>query len=458
MIRKIVIILGYVLATAIVLFGTIALIAYGNGYSYNFATGQLIHRGLIILQSTPSGAAVSLDGKPQSQKTPYRHSFETGSYNFTLTKSGYRTWTKPLWVVASEADLAQYVILIPQHLAVAVFGTYPAISQSLATTDHHLIAFVVPSGPTAGVWTLDTNSHQQTRIYAAAPATATTPAEAIQLLNWSADDSRLLIQSQIGANSTLLVVSTNGGGAPVDLDATFKQDIDNASFNPGNSRQLYWLSDDKELRRLDLSNQVVSPVLADHVAAFTYASDRLLYITNGTPVLWSLDSSGNKTQLLTGLLPSTTYEMAFANYLGTPELAVVSQDTHTVTLYSSLYDKPITTTLPAAGDHVVFNGDGRFLLQYDDQHVATYDLQRATTYVMPQINSVVTGISWFDNYHLVFNRGGQIVLSEYDGNYAIVVTRGDSLPPSASEDTKSVIATSPTSNDSTLLKAIKIRQ
>lgn len=460
MIRKLVIIFGYVVATAVVVFGTIALIAYGNGYSYDLATGRLVHRGLIILQSTPSGALVTLEGKPQSQRTPYRHSFVTGTYHFVLAKSGYRTWEKSLWVVASQADLAQYVILLPQHLAVAIFGTYPDVSQSLAARDHHLVGFVVSSGPTAGVWTLDTSSHQQTRIYAAAPASDTTPAETVQLLSWADDDSHLLIRSQIGDKRLLLAVATSGGGAPVDLDATFQQDIDNASFNPANSRQLYWLSSDKQLRRLDLSNQVVSPVLADHVAAFTYAADRLLYVStaNTVPSLWSVDSSGSKTQLVAKLPSSSTYELAFTTYIGTPEVAVASQDSHTVTLYSDVYSKPVVTTLTAPGQHVAFNGDGRFLLEYDDQHVATYDLQRQTTYVMPPRNSAVTGLSWFDNYHLVFNRGGQIVLSEFDGNYAIVVTRGDSLPPIGSEDTKSVIATSPTSTGTTLLKAIKIRQ
>jgi len=457
MVRRIVIIFGYVVATAVVVFGTIALIAYGNGYSFDFATGRLIHRGLIILHTTPSNAYVQVEGKLQSQRTPYRHSFESGTYNFTVTKSGYRTWSKPLWVVASQADLAQYVILIPQHLAVSVFGTYPAISQTLATRDHALVGFVVPSGPTAGVWTFDTGSHQQKRIYAAAPASDTTSAETVQLLSWADDNSRILIKSQIGDKTAFLVVGA-GGGPPTDLDTTFKQDIDNASFNPNNARQLYWLSPDKQLRRLDLSNQIVSPVLADHVAAYAYASDRLLYVTTGLPSLWSLDSSGNKTQLVTGLPPSATYELAFTNYLGTPEVAVASQDERTVTLYSNVYSKPVVTTLAAAGQHVSFNPDGRFLLQYDDQHVATYDLQRATTYVMPQINSAVTGLSWFDNYHLLFNRNNQIVLSEFDGNYAVVVTRSDALSPAGSEDTKSVIATSPTSTGSTLLKAIKIRQ
>lgn len=457
MVRRLVIIFGYVVATAIVVFGTIALIAYGNGYSFDFVTGRLIHRGLIILHTTPSNAYVQVEGKLQSQRTPYRHSFESGTYNFIVTKDGYRSWSKPLWVVASQADLAEYVILIPQHLAVSVFGTYPAISQSLATRDHALIGFVVPSGPTAGVWTLDTSSHQQKRIYAAAPASDAAPAETVQLLSWADDNSRILIRSVIGDKTTLLVAGA-GGGTPVDLDATFKQDIDNATFNPSNARQLYWLSPDKQLRRLDLSNQVTSPVLADHVASYTYATDRLLYVTTALPSLWSLDSSGNKAQLVTGLPPSATYELDFANYLGTPEVAVASQDERTVTLYSNVYSKPVVTTLAAAGQHVAFSPNGQFLLQYDDQHVATYDLQRKTTYVMPQINSAVTGLSWFDSYHLLFNRNNQIVLSEFDGNYAIVVTRGDALPPSGSEDTKSVIATSPTSTGSTLLKAIKIRQ
>jgi hypothetical protein len=450
---------GYILAAVVIVVGTISLIAYGNGYSYNITTGQLEHRGLLILQSTPSGAQIMVGKKHLSQQTPYHPTLLPGTYNFTLTKAGYRTWSEALWVVASQVDLAQYVILLPQHLAVSEVTTFPAVSQAVATRDHDKVAYLVPSGDDAGIWSIDTTSHQRTKLYTPAVATATTPAETVQILGWSDDDSRLLIQSQQGSTPTVLDLASNGTDQPINLSTTFNQTISSATFYPGDSHTLYWQSPDG-LRRLDLDNQSVSNVLATHVAGFTFAGSKVLYVTTATsqPSLWSLDSSGNKTELVKKLPPSAHYELAFATYIGTPEAVVVAQDSHTAILYTSIYDDPVATPLAASATHASFNGDGRFAVLYDDTHVATYDVQRSTMYQMDAVNSSVTGLSWFDNYHLLFNRNGEIVLSEFNGNYAIAITRADSLPPTGSSDTKSVVASSPTSTGTTLIKAVTIRQ
>ena len=60
MIKQIGIVLGYGVAGAVVVIGTIILIAYGSGYFYDFKTGRLVQRGLLLLDSTPGGATITL--------------------------------------------------------------------------------------------------------------------------------------------------------------------------------------------------------------------------------------------------------------------------------------------------------------------------------------------------------------------------------------------------------------
>lgn len=448
------------MATLVVASGTVLLIAYGNGYTYDLQTGHLVHRGLIIIDSTPSTNQITLNGKPVSQGTPYRQEFRAGWYNFTLSKSGYRTWSKRVQSIPSVATLVDYVLLLPQHFSVDSLAARTAISQFVASRDHRHIAFVVPSGSDAGVWSLDTSSHQETELYPSAVATAVAPAETDTFLAWDTDNSRVLIKSQIGSTVSLLVVPTSGGGAPINVTATFDVDSGSLTFNPNNTHQLYWQSPDG-LRLIDLNSQTVSAPIATNVSTFSFAGSRIIYVGVGhqRAALWVMDSDGdNKQELVSKLPTSISYELAYATYLGTPEIAVVNQSAHQVTLYNNAYSQPQAQLLPASATDAVFNGDGRFLLLSDASHVATYDLQLNTTYTLPPSNSTVTGLSWFDNYHLVFNRSGSIVLSEFDGNYATVITHANALPPYSSSDGKSVFAASTTSTGTTLIKAITIRQ
>jgi hypothetical protein len=471
MTRRVLVILGYVLATAIVLGGTVLLIAYGNGYSYDFSTHRLVHRGLIIINSVPGSSQITLNGKPVKQSTPYRKTFRRGWYNFTLAKSGYRTWSKRLEAVPSAVTLADYVLLMPDQFGVNNLGSRSAINQFVDSPDQHHIAFVVTSGNNAGVWSLDTGSDQETKLYASAPATAATatapaaPAETDTILAWSADNSHLLIKSQTASGTALLVIADSASSQPVNVDTTLGVSPDSLTFSPSNWQQLYWSSPDG-LRRLDLGNQTISAPLATNVDAFGFAGSRVVYVaTSAThptqpPALWVMNSDGSSKQKLFPNLPaSQSYELTYASYNGTTELVLVAQTPQTATLYEDPFsDSPTVKQLKASATDALFNATGRFVVLSDAQHMATYDLQQNTLYNLPAASSPITGLNWFDNYHLLFNRGGDIVLSEFDGNYPVVVTHAGTLPAFGSSDGKTVFTTAANSAaGTTQIKAFIIR-
>jgi hypothetical protein len=459
MLRRLSIILGYILATIIVVGGTIILIAYGNGYSYDFKSGRLVQRGLVLLDSQPDGASIRLNGRDINEKTPYRKAYEGGSYTFELVREGYRTWTKQLHVIPSRVSLAQYVILLPQRFQVESVATYPSITQSLPSRDRRRVALNVPSGDTAGIWLLDSQNRNQTRIYIIAPPVAGQPAQSLELMSWADDASRLLVKRTIGDQVSYLIVSANPSDAVINLSEQFQTSFNSLTFNPSNARELYWISPDG-LRRLDTGNRSVTPPLAAGVVTYSYAGDRILYIDKLQPParLWSLERDGTKQQLADNLPPSSAYQIAYATYINTPQAVVIASDTRKAMWYHNIYDDEIRSTeIATPATQALFNSDGRFVLLTDDTHTATYDLEHDRLHRFPEINSTITGASWFDTYHLQFNRDGQTVMSEFDGNYAVAITRSDSLPPFNSTDDKYIYATAATSTGATQIKALKIR-
>ncbi len=446
MLRRILIAIGYIGLAALVVAVTIGLVAYGQGYTYNFKTGKLIRTGLVIIQSSPSGAQVTLNGKKLKKKTAYRASFERGSYTFEVTKDGFYPWKKTLNVIPSEVTLAEYALLVPRNPRSITLDTQTQIVAQSISKDHRHLAYAT-AGAEAGVFALDLGGGRPAKIYTPKAATADQPAETVTDVTWSDDASHVLIVSQIGAVPTHHLMTAGGSGA-VNLTQQYGFNFTGLKFSAGNWRQLYWISPDG-LRRLDVGTQAVSGVLAEKVSQFQIAGDRVLYVqtTDLGRTLWSIDGRGSKQELIQALPDSDSYALAFTTYRGQEELAVVPSKTRVGTLYSGVYGtNPIAKTVAREVTEAAFSPDGHFLTFSSSTHITTYDLERSAiggtlvSYEAAGINNL-TKLTWFDNFHLLTNQAGRLVLMEFDGANALGLgALQGSLPAYGTADLKSIVA------------------
>lgn len=100
--------LFYIISIAGVVVVTIILVALARGYSYDIFSGQIKENGLVIINSQPSGADISFNGKTSQHKTPYRLvDAEPGDMTIGLNKADYRPWQRKL-----PSKLRKLVLLI----------------------------------------------------------------------------------------------------------------------------------------------------------------------------------------------------------------------------------------------------------------------------------------------------------------------------------------------------------
>jgi hypothetical protein len=442
MLRRLAIIFGYFLLSCLVVLLTVGLVAYGQGYTYNFAKHKVVRTGIIIIQSIPSGLNVSLNGKPTKKKTTYRQAFEAGELTYQIEKAGYHTWNKTLRVLVGEVTTAQYVIMVPNDLKPATIVTNAGITSQAISRDHRHLAYVA-SGTDAGIYVSDLGATKSIRIYTPIAATVTVPAEQLLSVEWSDDASHLLILSRLNGALTARVMSATGTNV-VNLTDQYRFDFTSLHFSGNDWHLLYWISPDG-LRRLDLGSQSVSAVLADQVKQFQTQLDRVLYVQS-TPLgqsLWSLDRSNHKQSLIAALPTSDHFSLAYTNYRGTDELAVVPSATSVGTLYTNIFgDNPVSQVIAHGVTDASFSPDGHFAAFSGSTSITTYDLEQSTVF-----NSVIsysfavsqlTGVpTWYDSYHLLTQQAGRLVWVEYDG--ANPVDLGPSLvglPAFSSSDTK----------------------
>src|SRR5436305_10379441 len=112
--RRLLIIAGYISLTGALAVGTFALVAYGNDYSYDFATHKIIQNGHVIIGSFPNGIRVTADGKELKKKTPYQAAYKVGLHSFGLARDGFWPWQKTLKVIAGQVSLVRYAVLVPR--------------------------------------------------------------------------------------------------------------------------------------------------------------------------------------------------------------------------------------------------------------------------------------------------------------------------------------------------------
>lgn len=446
MLRRILTFAGYLGVTLAVIGVTVALVAYGNDYSYDFSSHRIIQKGHVIINSLPNGVRVTADGKLLNKKTPYQAAYKVGLHSFELVKDGFLPWKKTLEVVAGQVSLARYVILMPQNPTKTLLDSQPQVIAQAISKDHRHLAYIT-GGTSSAVYTLDLGNPKPVKLYAPKAASATEPAEVLTGITWSDDASHLLVVSTMGDQVVHRLASASGG-EPINLTNQYRFNFSGIKFSSSTWKQMYWVSPDG-LRRLDVDNQSVSAVLADKVTQFWVVPDRVLYVqqTDLGRQLWSIDSRGHRQELIQALAESDSYAVAYANYRGSDELAVVPSKTQTGTLYTDIFSSnPVAKVVAHDVTTVSFSPDGHLLALSSPSVITMYDLERSSldnsfvSYSITDQPGQLSALSWFDNYHLLLNRGGKLYWSEFDGaNRAELGDAYGLFPAYNTADFKSVV-------------------
>jgi hypothetical protein len=401
----------------VVVLSTLFLVAYGQGYRFDFKKGKLVGGGLVLIDSLPSNASIYLDGEKISKKSATRLLLTPGTYSIRLVKNGYRDWGKTINVHSTRVSDLKYPLLIPNNITSRTIKSLDnEVEISESSPNNELVAFF-EGGKTKAVRILNTKDDAITELYTFDKTLIQANAELESIL-WAPDNTHILLKIATNDRYRFILLNTKLTTEVLDLSAYIDSDSSNLLFRPNDWRDLYWKTP-KAINKLNLSELKLTNVYDKSVQSFWI-------VENG---LWVIESSKDKTQAFllnerdvsmasTIDLPASKYTLQYAEYAQARYLLIFDTVQQSLSIYKSEHDNHyrLVRTFHGINQPLLVEGPNkRFILMHMQDQSVTYDFENERFDVFDDIYGPIVSATWYDEYHIVGVVQNTGFIIEFDG-------------------------------------------
>lgn len=404
------------------------------GYRLN-VNGGVEQYAFLQFASNPSGAYIDVDGSVIG-KTPNKTSVPAGEHKITITKDGYKTWTKTVTITSGTLTWLDYALLIPSDLTNESVMNIDSVYDSLTSRDNNYI-LIQKSANLPDFIVVNVSSSSTSSSSISIPDTIYTNTGSIntyQIMSWDESERYVLIKHTYDNSVEWIVLDTQNVSSSVNLTKTFDISISKAEFIGNNGNSIYVLNSG-DLRKLDISSGTISKTLISDVTDFNYynesnmvtyttvttsgdTKERNVGIYNGSSdpyILRTIDYDEN-----TPLLIATTHYFN-EDYIAIAEgkkIDILGGSYPTSNSDSSDNLSVIETlTLSNNVESLSFSPSGEFAFIRSGELVATYDLEYENLSSMT-IDGLKSSdrVKWLNDNYIWYNIDGNLTIREFDGD------------------------------------------
>ncbi|MBT6690796.1 PEGA domain-containing protein [Candidatus Parcubacteria bacterium] len=362
---------------------------YGLGYRYNFDTGQIEKSGAFYVKSFPKGASIFVDDEQMDDDTPTQlTNIKPGHHLLQVKKDKYRTWQKELEIYPGETTFAEDVVLFYQDMAKTKLDS----GSEKYLVSHTLDKYAY----------LDSDNQLHiTDVEQAKDFTVFTLPSDMNLLDWSADNQKLLLQNV----NEYYVFDIN----QKNLDRLAINKNNKTIWDNKNADLLWYLYNDK-LFQYDISNSFEPDIreikLGKKVNDFAFYDDYLVvqYIVSDSNYVEQLKKSGLESIKIINKLS-----------LGKLDILLADEQKIIFTVGSKLYIKYtyrdlITIPIITAELH-----DERLLIT-NGHEIMLYNHKEDWQELIDRSSQIISDILWHPNgSYFLGEINGQTKITEIDG-------------------------------------------
>ena len=427
---------NYFLVALVVTVLTGVIVLAASGYDIDRSTGQVIQNGILLVETEPRGANVTINGQMESAKTPARYPIPQGRYTVMVDKEGYRSWQSTVEIFGSRVNWIYYPRLVPE-----LINTRPVSSlQNLNFIEHSQQRDSILINPT-------TNLRSFTLFDLGANQVAGAPfvlPEALYAVNeddviegrvnfdaWSPDGRYVILQHVHSGQVDYIVVDLDDLASSYNLDEALGIEFDSVVFTHDNRLALLQ-------EGLLFTTGVTSPVVAAPVE--TNVRDIILS-SNDT---WVETDDGLQINLArlsepeNVLLSSSDLSTDYAVSVWEGDLTLIQSNSANVRIYKDFSTDPsadnvVSKILSIEENFLVQpSPDGRFVLAAGSSDSLIYDQETLETYEVAY--GVGSAIQWLDGYRLAYSLGGQLYISDFNGSNEYQIASYDAGYPAVVDE------------------------
>ena len=424
--RQIMLLLSYVIMTAVVLVISVICLMLILGYRFDVNSNRFEQGGLVQFRTVPSNATITFNDRRLNFTTPGKLNVSAGQHTVKYTRGGYLPWTKTVNIDAGELRWLNYARLVPEQIKTEAVIDLEGFADALTSPDKGFIA-VLEDSDKSEVTIIDIRNSQQTtkRSIKLQDEAITSKKASYKLLQWDDNSRYLLLEQRVGNEKQFIRVDRTGTTNPaLNISNVVRLNINAADFYKGSNSQVL-IQTGGVLRVVNLSNQTIAAPLVDDVEDYSLVSkDELVFLAERDNRRVAGVYVDGKEIIVRTFDETGDIEMGMGTYYDERYLAV----THNNNL--ELIQSPesqegdagrnfVEVNLPFAPEGVSFSPTGRFVLATKGLEMFVYDLEleAENSFNFPgQAGSDTDNVSWLDSYYLGSTRNGRVVISEFDGH------------------------------------------
>jgi hypothetical protein len=414
------------------------------GFRFDANKGNLEQNAFLQFDSVPSGATVSIDGKPVGSNTPCKTSIPAGRHTVVMWRYGYHTWQKTVDVNPGTLTWLNYTLLVPKILTVQPVANYKSLSSSLASPKgKYMLVQLQPNLPNYKLIDLSSDSIVSTDITIPlkdyTKPSAPSDINIFKPVQWDEGERYVIIEHTYGNKTEWLVLDTQDVNSTKNVSQLFDLGISKVIFIDNSGTNLYVL-DSGDIRQLDLNAGTISKPLVSNVIDFNFYYDTkvITYVGNGKSGtnqrvvgLYRQGDSDPAVIRTVNLKSDIPLHIATAYYFNENYVAV--SQANQVDIMSGSY--PNTTSDNASSlkiidsfktqqniDDLSFSPNGEYVFVQSGMHFASYDLE----YQKLALSTVATSgnlsqLEWLDNNHLWSDTDGKLSIRDFDGTNVQII-------------------------------------
>lgn len=406
------------------------------GFRFDTDNGRIEQYAFLQFGTSPSGATVTVDGGWLGSKTPNKTSIRAGQYKVEMWRDGYETWQKTVDTKAGTITWLNYALLVPKKLVVEPVVNYDSVFMSLASPEgRNMLVQKRVDTPTFELADLSSDTVKSTKLTIPvslySDATKTGVTHTFKVLTWDDGGQYVLVEHTYGNKEEWLVLDTQNAALTKNITRLFNIPISSIGFS-GTSGNAFYILNQNDIRKLDLSAGTISKPLISNVTSFSiYKSNIITYVGNDAAVaggqVAGLYREGDNTPhiLRTTAVKNAILHIVTTHYYNADYIVI--SDGKKVDILSGNYPNSASdnmTSMKVIASYVVnedvqrltFSPIGEYVLTQSGPYFTSYDLEYQT---LASSNIEGTGVAsplkWLDDNYLWSDRSGSLVIREFDG-------------------------------------------